>query len=117
MLNENQEFKSRGNNIIGVLGGMLIGSLAGAITVLLFAPQSGEETRMKIQEKGIELRDRTSEMMDDAMAQIRLERKKFTIGGQRKARQLINKGQALVVEQLDHVSDAALAGKKAIQDS
>jgi len=117
MLNENQEPQYHNNNIVGVLTGMLIGGLAGAVTVLLLAPQSGEETRQQIQEKGIELRDRTTEMMDDAMKQMRLERKKFTIGGRRKARQLLHKGQELVVEQLDHVSEAAQAGKKAIQSS
>ena len=31
---------------------MLIGSLAGAVTMLLLAPQSGEDTRTQIQEKG-----------------------------------------------------------------
>ena len=32
-------------------------------------------------------------------------------------KELKQQGQELVVEQLDHVSDAALAGKKAIQSS
>ena len=116
-MNENQEFTHNSSNFIGVLGGVLIGGVAGALAVLLFAPQSGEDTRMQLQEKGIELRDRASGMMDEAMTQMRLDRKKFAIGGRRKARQLLHKGQALVVEQLDHVSEAAQAGKKAIQNS
>jgi hypothetical protein len=56
-------------------------------------------------------------MMEDAVAQVRMDRNKITMGGRQKARELMQHGQALVVEQLDRVSDAALAGKKAIQSS
>ena len=77
---------------------MLIGGLVGAVTMLLLAPQSGEDTRMQIQEKSIELRDRTTGMVEDAMAQVRLDRNRFTISGRQKAKELLNQGQALVVE-------------------
>jgi gas vesicle protein len=117
MDNENQEHEYHNNNILSVLAGLLIGGLAGAVTMLLLAPQSGKDTRMQIQEKGIELRDRTTGMMEDAVAQVRMDRNKITMGGRQKARELMQHGQALVVEQLDRVSDAALAGKKAIQSS
>jgi gas vesicle protein len=117
MTHENQQPEYRKSNIFGVLLGMLIGGLAGAVTMLLLAPQSGEETRMRIQEKGIELRDRTTEIVEDAMAQVRLGRNKLTIDGRHKAKELLEQGQALVVEQLDRVSEAAQAGKKAIQSS
>ncbi len=117
MVNENQVPEYHNNNIVGVLAGLVIGSLAGAAAMLLLAPQSGEDTRTQIQEKGIELRDRTAGMMEDAMAQVRLDRNKITMGGRQKAKELLQHGQALVVEQLDRVSDAALAGKKAIQSS
>lgn len=101
------------NNVLGVLAGVFIGGLAGAVTMLLLAPQSGEDTRTKIQEKGIELRDRTTDMVEEAMAQVRSDRKKLTMNG----RHLVEQGQALVVEQLEHVSDAAQAGKKAVQNA
>ena len=117
MVNENQEPEYHNNNILGVLGGLLIGCLAGAVTMLLLAPQSGENTRMLLQEKGIELRDRASGMMEDALAQARLDGNKFTVEGRQRARELLHQGQALVVEQLDRVSEAAQAGKKAIQSS
>lgn len=117
MVNENQEPECHNNNILGFLAGLLIGGLAGAVTMLLLAPQSGKRTRMQIQQKGIELRDRTTGMMENAMAQVRLDRDKITMGGRRKAKELLQHGQALVVEQLEHVSDAAKAGKKAIQSS
>ncbi len=117
MTHENQNPEYRTNNIFSVLVGMLVGGLAGAVTMLLMAPQSGKDTRMQIQEKGIELRDRTTEILGDVMAQVRSEKKKFTLSGQHKAKEFLNQGQALVVEQLDRVSEAAQAGKKAIQNS
>jgi gas vesicle protein len=117
MVNENQVPEYHNNTILGVFIGLLIGALAGAITMLLLAPQSGADTRMQIQEKGIELRDRTTGMMEDAMTQVRLDRNKITMGGRQKAQELLHHGQALVIEQLDHVSEAAQAGKKAIQSS
>ena len=105
------------HNILGVLAGMLVGGLAGALTMLLLAPQSGKDTRTQIKEKGIELRDRTTEMVEDAMDQVRSSRDRLTMGGRQKAKELLHQGQALVVEQLDNVSDAVLAGKKVIQNA
>jgi gas vesicle protein len=117
MVNENQEYRHPANNTLSVVLGMLIGGLAGAVTMLLLAPQSGKDTRMQIQEKGIELRNRTTEMMEDTMAQVRSRANKITVDGREKAKELLQQGQALVVEQLDHVSEAAKAGKKAIESS
>ena len=48
--------------------GVLFGGLAGAITALLFAPQSGEETRTIIHDKAIELRDKASETMQETIS-------------------------------------------------
>ena len=49
--------------------GFVVGGLAGAVTALLIAPQSGEETRAIIKEKSIELADRAGETVDDAYTQ------------------------------------------------
>ena len=116
MINDNQIPRYH-NNTLSVLTGMLIGSLAGALTMLLLAPQSGEETRLQIQEKAIELRDRTNVLVEDTMAQVRSSTNKITVVGREKMNELKQQGQGLAIEQLDHVSDAALAGKKAIQNS
>jgi len=117
MMNENQELEPRGNNVLGVLVGMLVGALAGAVTMLLLAPQSGKDTRFQIREKGIELRDRTTGILEDTLTQVRSNTDKITIAGRKKAKELLHEGQALVIEQLDHVSEAAQAGKKAIERS
>jgi len=117
MINENQEYTHPVNNTLSVLLGMLIGGLAGAVTMLLLAPRSGKDTRMQIQEKGIELRNLTTEMVEETVAQVRSNANKLTVGGREKLKELKQQGQELVVEQLDHVSEAAQAGKKAIQSS
>ena len=48
---------SDGKRGLDFVAGFLIGALAGAAAALLFAPQSGDDTRVLIREKGIELRD------------------------------------------------------------
>lgn len=52
--------------------GFLVGGLVGAAVALLFAPQSGLETRAYIRDKSIELKDKAVETTDQAMAEARL---------------------------------------------
>lgn len=109
MIHENQEYRYTANNTAGVLIGMLIGGLAGAAAALLMAPQSGKDTRRQIQEKSIELRDRTTELVEDTVAQVRTANN-LTVG-------LKDRSQEIAVKQLENVSKAAQSGKKAIQSS
>lgn len=96
------------NNVTGILVGVLVGGLVGAVTMLLMAPQSGKDTRMQIREKSIELRDRTNELVEDTLAQVRTGAQKVQMGVKDYSKQ-----QA--AEQLDNLSDAAQAGKKAVE--
>jgi len=57
--------KSGGGEFIA---GFLVGALVGAAAAMLFAPQSGEETRVIIHDKGIELKDRAEEAQAQAKA-------------------------------------------------
>ena len=116
MTHKNQELEYN-NNVLGILAGTLIGALAGAVTMLLLAPQSGKRTRIQIQEKGIELRDRATGIMEDTVAQVRLDGNKIARDGRRKANELLHQGQGLVADQIEQVVDAVKAGKKAIQTS
>jgi len=61
MTSESDEFAS-------FLVGLVVGGLTGAVVSLLFAPQSGEETRALIRDKSIELRDRAAESAEEALA-------------------------------------------------
>ena len=96
MIYEYPKYKNPPNNSLGVLGGMLIGVLVGAAAMLFLAPRSGKDTRRRIQKKGIELRDRTTEVVEDTLAQVRSDHNRITMG-------IKNKNY----EQLEHVSDTA----------
>jgi len=50
------------------LVGFIVGGLSGAVVALLFAPQTGEETRALIKDKSIELRDIAQQSAEEALA-------------------------------------------------
>ena len=103
------------NNTKNVLIGVLIGGLAGAVAMLLFAPQSGKRTRAQINQKSIQLRDRTTKNVKKAVAQVRSETNRITAEVQEKAGELKQLGQDKLVKQLDRVSAALDAGKTAVE--
>jgi gas vesicle protein len=103
------------NNPIRLLLGLLIGGLAGVVTMLLFAPQSGKQTRDEIEGKTTELRDRTTKNIKKAVAQVRSDTDKLTAEVQDKAVELKQLGQDKLVEQLDRVSTALDTGKTAVE--
>jgi len=118
MKNTNQEYEEQKTNTAGpVVAGIVLGSLAGAGVALLLAPQSGKETRAQIQQKTMELRDRTSETMDEAIAEVKSKTNQLTADVREKAGELQHRGQDILVKQLDNVSAAAEAGKAAVQAS
>jgi gas vesicle protein len=98
-----------------VLIGLLIGSVAGAIAMMLLAPQSGKGTRAQIQKKTIELRNQATKNIKKAVAQVRSETDKLTSKVQDKAGELKQLGQDKLVEQLDRVSTALDTGKEALE--
>jgi gas vesicle protein len=63
-----QEMRRNGWNMGSFLSGFLIGGLMGAATAILVAPQSGEETRTMIRDKGTEVRDKGIELKGKAVA-------------------------------------------------
>jgi gas vesicle protein len=117
MLRENRAFQHHNNNVFGVATGLFIGSMIGAVTMLFLAPQSGKRTRTQVQQKSLELRDKAGEVVEDTMAQVRLESKKLTRTGRQKARKLMHQGHDLLTEQVAHVSEVVGAGKKSLLGS
>lgn len=114
---EYQEFGHRNNSVSGVLIGLLVGGLAGAVTMLLMAPQSGRQTRKQIEDKSIELRDLATGMVEDTTAQIRSKTNEFMTSGRKNFKELKHQGQELALEQLAHVTDAVKAGKNAVENA
>ena len=65
--------------------GLLAGALAGVVATLLLAPQSGEETRTQIREKGVELKDKAEttyadlqERLDSTATELRTEMERLS---------------------------------------
>ena len=105
------------SNTKSVLAGLLVGGLVGAGTMLLLAPQAGERTRSELQEGVTHLRDRTTETVKDKVTLVKSRANQLKADVQTKAGELQYQGKDLIAKQLDRVSHAAEAGKKAIQES
>jgi gas vesicle protein len=60
---------SDNDNTGAFLTGFLIGGLVGAAAALLMTPQSGEKTRLQLQERGIELKTQFEGLTADARGQ------------------------------------------------
>ena len=106
------------DNFGAFLAGLLLGGLAGGISALLFAPQSGEETRTIIRDKAIELRDQANETMEETMSKaekVANDTAKQAEGAFNQAKSKVNdmakKSQVILEEQKDK-----LAGKKPKED-
>lgn len=94
------------------LAGFLVGALAGAAAALLLAPQSGEQTRVLIREKGIELQHRADELSNEARKRadelssearkraedIQLQAKGKADELQTKVKQAVEEGKAVAAE-------------------
>lgn len=80
--------ENNGNTIISFVVGFILGGIIGAVTALILAPQSGEETRMLIRDKSIELKDLASTTASD-----------LSKAGQEKAAELQKRGQLILEEE------------------
>ena len=94
------EQESNTKRPVNFLTGMLLGGVAGAVTALLFAPQSGEETRQQIQQKAAELRDQTTATVENTVAQVQSKASQLKADLGEKATHLKQQGRDVLVEQL-----------------
>ena len=78
------------------LVGFIVGGLSGAVVALLFAPQSGEETRTLIKDKSIELRDKAQISAEEAIASAEAAAADARARADELARQLRERGQGMV---------------------
>lgn len=99
------------NNSRGIefLAGFLLGGIVGAAVALLMAPQSGEETRGELRARGIELRERGSDVSKEAIdrAQFMAEE------GQKRAAEMQERSRLALEEQKSRLQEAIDAGKQA----
>jgi gas vesicle protein len=100
------------------LVGFLVGGLTGAVISLLYAPQSGEQTRAVIKEKAIELRDKTTDTFEETYKQAEsaatdaVEKAQELIRlAEKKATEVAQQGQVVIEETVSKVKP-----KKAAQE-
>ena len=114
---EAEEYQNTSTNPLKVLAGILIGGLAGAVAMLLLAPQSGKDTRLQIRDKSTQLRSQATGFVGDTVSQVRSMTNNIANGGREKFEEIKQQSQDMAVEQLDHLAKATKASKKAIQRS
>lgn len=97
---------SDNNDFGSFLSGFLIGGLVGGAVALLLAPQSGEETRTLIRDKGVEIKDKTVTSLEEAYARAeqaaadaRARAEELAKVAQSRAEELRQQGQVVLEEQ------------------
>ena len=98
-----------------VLSGLLLGGLIGAGTALLFAPQAGEQTRAAIQNKTVELRDRTTEGVKGAVSQVTNKTRQVASTVLGRGQEYVQQGRDALENQMDEVAQT-VNRKKAVQN-
>ncbi|MGE5248652.1 MAG: YtxH domain-containing protein [Bacteroidota bacterium] len=98
-----------------VLAALLVGGLVGAGTMMLYAPRSGKETRSKLQDRTLHLRDQTVGGVKNAVKQVSSRTHDLTEDVKDRADDLQHQGRQAIADQLDRVAAAAKAGRKAIR--
>lgn len=78
------------------LVGFIVGGLTGAVVALLFAPQSGEETRAMIRDKSIELRDKATQTAEEAIARAEAAAAEARARAEELAREVRARGRSVV---------------------
>jgi gas vesicle protein len=99
-----------------ILTGIVVGGLIGATAMLFLAPRSGEEMRAEIKDKAMDLRDRTTETVKDTVSQVASKAEHLKGGIRGTSKDLKQRGQDTLIEQLDRVSEAVEAAKKALKE-
>ena len=100
------------------LAGFVLGGLAGAVTALLLAPQSGEETRTQIHDKSIELKDKAAVTAEE----YRVRADEFSKQAKERADEYIASTQEVLEKQLERVqaskakAEQELTEKEAAED-
>ncbi|HXF84648.1 MAG TPA: YtxH domain-containing protein [Anaerolineales bacterium] len=94
------------------LVGFIVGGLTGAVIALLFAPQSGEETRALIRDKSIELRDKAQHTAEEALARAEAAAAEARARADELARQLRERGKEVIEDVRERGKSAMEAVRK-----
>ena len=102
------------------LVGFIVGGLTGSVVALLFAPQSGEETRAVIRDKSIELRDKAQMSAEEAIARAEAAAAEARARADELAKQLRDRSKEVYSDVRDRgqavVEDVRERGKSAVDN-
>jgi gas vesicle protein len=98
------------------LVGFVVGGLTGAVVALLFAPQSGEETRALIKDKSIELRDKAQLTAEEAYARAESAAKEARARAEELAHEAKVRAEQLAAEVKERGKGAIEAVRKTKKD-
>lgn len=113
---ENRQVEEMSDATRHVLTGIVVGGLIGATAMMLLAPRSGEDLRAEIKDKAMDLRERTTESMKDRVSQVVSKAENLKGGLRGRSSDFKQRGQDVLIEQLDRVSEALEAAKKVLQE-
>jgi gas vesicle protein len=106
------------NDFGAFMAGFFVGGLVGIGVAMLFAPQSGEETREQIYQRSIELADIANQKVEEARAkaekaitEARLKAEEATQELQERVQELEARGKAALERQNRGVEDLELEGR------
>ncbi len=97
----------RGDNL-GFIFAFVAGALCGAIAGILLAPQSGEETRKKLQEQAEKIRERGAVFVEKAHDLIE--------EGKEKVSEFVEREKGGLKEKRSIIAKAVEAGKRAMNE-
>jgi len=102
----------QGQRMKTLVTGLVIGGLIGAAVMLFMAPDKGKKTLRKLQKKTMKLREHTMDTVGDAMKQARHRAGKVTAGVRKQASHATDRGQHMLEEQRERVSEVVSAGRR-----
>lgn len=91
---------------VDFLAGFLVGALVGAAAALLLAPQSGEDTRTQLRDKGVELGQRAEELQiqaKDRAEELQIQAKDRADEMQLKMKQAIDEGKTTATKKKEEL--------------
>ena len=112
-----QDYQNNASHAGTFFAGLLVGGLVGATTMLMLAPQSGKKTRRQIQQKSMDLREQTTEELEDVVAKAGVKARHVTAEVRKQTKELEHRGQILLDEQKKSWSTLVEAGKSAVHGS
>ena len=104
------------NNGLGMIFAFFTGFMAGAVISLLYAPNSGKETRQKIRDKSVEAKNRTVELAHQTSESARQSAQHLMEQGRESVQGIVDSGKERIQEAGEQVKGAVEAGRKVSAD-